>query len=311
MIDDLRQLNYHHLRYFWLVVREGGVTRASEKLRVSQPAVSGQLRELEQTLGEKLFTRVGRSLVLTDAGRLVHRYASDIFALGREMTDALAGRGGRQLRLTVGIAMVVPKLVTYRFLEPALRLPEPVQIQCIEDRPERLLAELAIHNLDLALADTPASPLVKVRAYSHLLGECPVAIFGTPRRASALRKGFPRSLEGAPMLLPTEISTLRRSLDEWFESAGIRPRIVGEFDDSALLGVFGQENVGLFPGPTVIETEIRRQYSVVRLGTLTDVRQRFYAISAERRLKHPAVLALTRAARSEMFAPRTPAGSPS
>jgi len=302
MIDDLRQLNYHHLRYFWLVVREGGVTRASEKLRVSQPAVSGQLRELEHTLGERLFTRAGRNLVLTDTGRLVHRYANEIFSLGRELTDALEGRAGRHRRLTLGIAMVVPKLLTYRFLEPALRLSEPVQIQCIEDRPERLLAELAIHNLDLALADTPASPMVKVRAYSHLLGECPVGIFGTSRRVAALRRGFPRSLEGAPMLFPTEISTLRRSLDDWFESAAIRPRLVGEFDDSALLGVFGREDVGLFPGPTVIENEIRRQYDVVRLGTLKGVRQRFYAISAERRLKHPALVALTRAARTEMFA---------
>jgi LysR family transcriptional activator of nhaA len=302
MVDDIRQLNYHHLRYFWLVVREGGVTRASEKLRVSQPAVSGQLRELEHTLGERLFTRVGRRLVLTDTGRLVHRYANEIFSLGRELTDALQGRAGRHLRLTVGIAMVVPKLVTYRFLEPALRLSEPVQIQCVEDRPERLLAELATHDLDLVLADTPTSPMTKVRAYSHLLGECPVGIFGASRRVAGLRRGFPRSLEGAPMLLPTEISTLRRSLDDWFESAGIRPRLVGEFDDSALLGVFGQQDVGLFPGPTVIEEEIQRQYDVVRLGTLKGIRQRFYAISAERRLRHPALVALTRAARTEMFA---------
>jgi LysR family transcriptional activator of nhaA len=304
MIDPLRQLNYHHLRYFWVVVREGGVTRASEKLRVSQPAVSGQIRALEDALGERLFTRAGRNLELTDAGRVVHRYANEIFSLGRELTDALQGRAGRPLRLTVGIAMVVPKLVTYRFLEPALRLTEPVQIQCIEDRPERLLAELAMHNLDLALADTPASPLVKVRAYSHLLGECPVGIFGSAQRVAGLRRGFPGSLEGAPMLLPTEISTLRRSLDEWFDSEGIRPRVVGEFDDSALLGVFGEEDVGLFPGPTVIADEIQRQYDVVRLGTLRGVRQRFYAISSERRLKHPAVVALTRAARTEMFASR-------
>jgi LysR family transcriptional activator of nhaA len=300
-MNELAALNYHHLRYFWVVAREGGVTRASRKLHVSQPAVSSQLRELEHALGEKLFVRVGRGLALTDAGRLVHSYAEQIFMLGRELTDTLSGRPGRLVRLNVGIAMVVPKLLAYRFLEPALRLPEPVQILCVEDRPERLLSELAVHNLDLALADTPVTSLVKVRAYSHLLGECPVAVFATPRLAKAHGRGFPRSLEGAPMLLPTEISTLRRSLDGWFDASGIRPRVVGEFDDGALLGAFGQEGAGLFPAPAVIEAEIRRQYRVVRVGTLETVRQRFYAVSGERRLKHPAVVALTRTARSELF----------
>jgi LysR family transcriptional activator of nhaA len=296
------RVNYHHLRSFWLVAREGSVTRAAEKLGVSQPAVSAQLRALERGLGDRLLQRSGRTLVLTDEGRLVLRYADEIFALGRELIDALSGRPSRFARLTVGIAMVVPKLLAYRFVEPALSLPEPVQIQCVEDRPERLLAALAIHELDLALADTPVTAATKVRAYSHLLGECPVGIFATRQLAARWRRGFPGSLEGAPFLLPTEISSLRRSLDAWFETQRLRPRLVGEFDDTALLGVFGQQGLGLFPAPVVIEAEIRRQHGVVRVGTLEAVRQRFYAISGERRLTHPAVRALAHAARSELFA---------
>lgn len=297
-----RNVNFSHLRSFWMVSHEGSVTRTAEKLRLSQPAVSMQLRELERSLGAKLLRRSGRTLALTEPGRLVQRYADEIFGLSRELTDALAGRQGRFARLTIGVAMVVPKLLAYRFVKPALTLPEPVQIQCLEDRPERLLAELAAQSIDLALADTPLTPLAKVRAFNHLLGETPVAIFGAPELAAAHRRRFPRSLEGAPLLLPTEISSLRRSLDDWFEAEGIRPRVVGEFDDTALLGVFGQQAVGLFPAPAVIEHEIRRQHGVVRVGTLAAVRQRFYAISGERHLTHPAVRALAEAARNELFA---------
>jgi LysR family transcriptional activator of nhaA len=294
-------LNYHHLRYFWAAAREGSVTRASEKLHISQPAVSAQIRDLEQALGEELFTRSGRSIALTEAGRVVQRYAEDIFGLGAELLQTLKGRPtGRPARLRVGIANVIPKLIAHRLLEPAFALPEPVRVQCLEDRPERLLAELAIHGLDLILTDVPAGPTVKVKAYSHLLGECGVSVFGVERLAKARRRGFPRSLDGAPFLLPTADAALRRSLDQWFEAKGIRPDIVGEFDDSALLKVFGQSGAGLFPVPSAIEAEVRRQYGVRLVGHIEAI-ERFYAITVERKLKHPAVVAISEAARREIF----------
>ncbi len=294
-------LNYHHLRYFWAAAREGSVTRASEKLHISQPAVSAQIRTLEQALGEKLFARSGRSLALTEAGSVVYRYAEEIFGLGTELMETLKGRPtGRPARLAVGITNVIPKLIAYRLLEPALKLAEPVRVECREDRPERLLAELATHGLDLVLADAPAAPTVRVRAYSHLLGECGVSIFGVERLAKAHRRGFPRSLDGAPLLLPTVDSTLRRLLDQWFEAQGIRPRIVGEFEDSALLKVFGQSGAGLFAAPSAIETDVRRRYGVQAVGRV-GLRERFYAITVERRLKHPAVVAISEAARHELF----------
>ena len=298
-------LNYHHLLYFWTVAREGGVTRASEQLRLAQPTISGQLKALEEALGEKLFERTGRRLVLTDVGRVVYRYADEIFTLGRELQDTLKGRPtGRPVRFTVGVADAVPKLVAYRLLQPALTLPEPVHVVCREDKPERLLSELGLHSLDLVLSDAPASPGVNVKAYSHLLGETPVAFFGTEALAAAHGKGFPRSLDGAPVLLPTEGSSLRRSLEQWFDAEGLRPRVVGEIEDSALLKVFGQAGTGLFPAPVAIEAEIRVQFGVRVVGRVDAVKARFYALSAERKLKHPAVLAIREAARSELFGGR-------
>src|SRR5512145_1383319 len=195
-------LNHHHLLHFWTVVREGGVTRASEQLHVSQPTVSGQLRELQDALGEKLLARSGRTVVLTDIGRTVYRYADQIFALGRELQQAVKGRVAQPARLGVGVAMVVPKLVAYQILEPALELPEPIQLDCVHERPERLVAELAVYALDVVLADTPAPPAVKARAYSHLLGECGVSVFGSEALAASCRRRFPRSLDGAPFLMP-------------------------------------------------------------------------------------------------------------
>jgi LysR family transcriptional activator of nhaA len=295
-------LNYHHLLYFWTVAREGSVTRASQQLRLAQPTVSGQLKALEDALGEKLFERTGRRLVLTDVGRVVLRYADEIFSLGRELQDTLKGRPtGRPIRFTVGVADAVPKLVAYRLLLPALSLPEPVHIVCREDKPERLLAELSVHSLDLVISDSPVGAGVKVKAYSHLLGETPVAFFGSDALASAYRKGFPRSLEGAPVLMPTEGSTLRRSLDQWLDTEGIRPRVVGEIEDSALLKVFGQAGVGLFAAPVAIEAELRAQFGVKLLGRVDSVKERFYALSAERKLKHPAVVAICEGARRRLF----------
>jgi LysR family transcriptional activator of nhaA len=294
----VQALNHHHLYHFWMVVREGGVTRASEKLNVSQPTISGQLRELEEALGEKLLARSGRTVVLTDVGRTVYRYADEMLGLDRELLDAVKGRPTPPGKLAVGVAMVVPKLVAYQILEPALRLPEPIQLVCVHQRPERLLAELAIYGLDVVLADAPAPPAVRVRAYSHLLGECAVSVFGTERVAAAHRRGFPRSLDGAPFLLPSEDSALRFSLEEWFQKHRIRPRVVGTFDDSAMLDAFGQAGAGLFAMPAAIEGEVRRQYRVRVVGRLDSVRQRFYAITVERKLRNPAVIAISERARA-------------
>lgn len=295
-------LNYHHLLYFWVVAREGSVTRASQQLRLAQPTVSGQLKSLEDSLGEKLFERTGRRLVLTDVGRVVFRYADEIFTIGRELQDTLKGRPtGRPVRFTVGIADVVPKLVAYRLLLPALSLPEPVHVVCREDKPERLLAELSVHALDLVISDAPVGADVKVKAYGHLLGETSVGFFGTDALAAAHRRAFPRSLDGAPVLLPVETSSLRRALDHWFDAEGVRPRVVGEVEDSALLKVLGQAGLGLFPAPLAIEAEIRDQYGVKLVGRVDAVKERFYALSVERRIKHPAVLAISEAARSRLF----------
>ena len=299
-------LNYHHLLYFWTVAREGTIARASEELRLAQPTISGQIRALEEQLGEKLFQRSGRNLVLTDIGRVVFAYADDIFATGRELMDTLKDRPtGRPVRLQVGVADEVTKIIAYRLLEPALRLPQPVHIVCRDGAPERLLADLATHALDLVIADAPISPAIKVKAFSHPLGETAVTVFGVVKLAAPRRKNFPRSLDGAPFLLPTIGKTLRRTLDHYFDQEQIRPRIVAELDDSALLTTFGQGGAGLFVAPTVLEKEVMRQFGVTVVGRLDEVRERYFAISVERRLKHPAVIAISEAA-NEMLTPKKP-----
>ena len=295
-------LNYHHLHYFWVVAREGTIARACDQLHLTQPAISKQLRQLEHSVGERLFKRVGRNLALTETGQLVFSYADEIFLLGQELTEALKGKSVRNRpRLLVGIADVVPKLLAYRVLEPVLHLPEPVQLICDETGLIDLLAELAKHRLDLVLSDSPLNPTVNVRAYNHLLGECGVSILGNSSLSRKFRRGFPQSLDGAPFLLPTQRSMLRRSLDQWFDSQSIRPELRGEFDDSALLNVFGQTGVGLLPVPSAVEKETCRQYRVQPVGRLDAVRERYYAISVERRLKHPAMRAITEGARSDLF----------
>ncbi|MEW5977821.1 MAG: transcriptional activator NhaR [Acidobacteriota bacterium] len=295
-------LNYQHLLYFWAVAREGSVSRACRQLSLAQPTISGQLRVLERALGEKLFRRVGRNLVLTDVGQVVYRYADEIFSLGSELVDTLKGRPvGRPLRLAVGIADSVPKMIAYCLLRPALALPEPVRLICSEDRPERLLAELSLHQLDLVLSDAPVSSAVRIRAFNHLLGECGISFFAAAPLAARYRKRFPASLEGAPFLLPSDNATLRRALDQWFDSQHIRPKIVGEFQDSALLKVFGQSGAGVFVVPTAVEDEVCRQFKVSVVGRLESIIERFYAISVERKLRHPAVVAITDTARHEVF----------
>jgi LysR family transcriptional activator of nhaA len=298
-------LNYRHLQYFWTVAREGSIARAAKVLHVTQPAISAQLQKLEQQLGEPLFVRAGRGLALTEAGRTAQKYADEIFGLGRELAETLRGRPtGKPMRLTVGVTDAFPKLLAYRLLAPALKMEPPTQLVVHDDRPERLFAELSIHEVDLVLTDSPLPPTAPVRAFNHLLGECGITFFGAPSLAEEYAPGFPRSLDGAPMLLPTEGTTLRRSLTQWFDDNGVRPRVVAEVGDSALLKTFGQAGIALFAGPSAIEPEIRRQYGVSVVGRVDEVLERFYAISVERRLKHPAVLAISHAARESLFTPR-------
>jgi len=237
--------------------------------------------------------------VPTDVGQVVYRYADEIFSLGRELVDTVQGRAtGRPMRLVVGVADVLSKQIAYRLLAPALDLPTPVRMICREARAEALLAALAVHEIDLVLADTPVPPTVHVKAYSHLLGESGVTCFAAPALATKLRRRFPRSLTGAPMLLPGDGTVVRRQLDDWFQANDIRPAIVGEFDDSALMKAFGEQGAGVFVGTTAIAAEIRRQYRVQPIGAIDAVRERFYAISHERRIKHPAVVAIAEAART-------------
>lgn len=296
-------LNYHHLLYFWVVAREGSVARAARELGLAQPTVSGQIRALETALGEKLFLRTGRNLVLTDVGTVVCRYAEEIFGLGRELQETLKGRpAGGPVRFVVGVADQLPKLVVRRLLEPAFSLAEPVRVIVRDGPPDRLLADLAIHALDLVLTDAPVPPTIRVRAFNHALGECGATIFGTPKLAAAHQKDFPGSLDGAPFILPTEGSTLRRSIEQWCIEQGIRPRIVAEADDSALLMTLGEAGIGLFAAPSVVEQEVARQHGARVLGRIDKIRERFYALSIDRKLKHPAVVAICDRARAEVFA---------
>jgi LysR family transcriptional activator of nhaA len=296
-------LNYHHLLYFWATAREGSIAAAGKRLLLSQPTISGQIHALEDALGEKLFAKSGRGLVLTDVGRVVYSYADEIFSLGRELQSVLKGRPhDRPARLNVGISDALPKLVVYRLLKPAFEMPEPLQITCYEDKPDRLIADLSSHLLDIVLSDSPLSSTMRVRAYSHPLGSCGITIFGKPQLASKYRKDFPKCLDGAPMLLPLGSSNLRRQLDQWFDENGIRVRMVAEFQDSALIKVFGQQGLGLFPAPSAIENEVKDYYRVATVGRIEAVKETFYAISVERKLKNPAVIAISESARHDFLA---------
>lgn len=295
-------LNYNHLDYFRHVAREGGVAKAARRLRVAHPTVSAQVKALERALGERLFERRGRTLVLTEMGRIVQRYADEIFGLGAELVDTVKGRPtGRPARLVVGIADALPKAVARRLLEPALRGRERTLLVCREDRPERLFGELARHAVDLVLSDEPVTSTSGVRAFNHILGESPVGFFAPRKLASSLRRGFPTSLDGAPMVLPGENTALRRNLESWFESLAIRPDVRAEVEDSALLKVLASDGVGVFPGPAALEADIRAQYAAASIGTVEDVRERYYAVTIERRIRHPAVAEICATARREIF----------
>ncbi len=298
----MANLNLKHLRYFWAVASNGSIARASEILHITPQTISGQLRELEGQVGNKLFRKVGRNLVLTETGRLVFSYADEMFRLSNELQDVLAGRTpGSRVSLNVGIAMVVPKLLAYRVLEPILHLDEPIRLICNEAPLVDLLADLSVHKLDLVLADSPVSPTLNIRAYNHPLGESGISFFVNESEAQHYRGNFPQSLDGAPMLMPTPSSALRRSLELWFERINIRPLVVAEFEDRALMKAFGEATAGIFTSPTAVEGDVLNKYAVSVIGCTDEVKERFFAISSERRIKHPAISAITESARLDLL----------
>lgn len=295
-------LNYHHLLYFWTVAKEGGVGPAAKALRLTQPTISGQMRTLEHALGLKLFERVGRKLELTEEGRMVYRYADEIFGIGRELMGVLRGIATeRPRRLHVGTSAAISKLVVHRLLAPVLRLPEPVAIVCHKDRTDRLLAQLANHELDLVLADGAVGGDARTRAHTHFLGECGVSFLAAPRLATEHRRQFPESLKDAPMLLPTQDASLRRSLEHWFDARDIQPRIIGELNDNSLIELFGQAGDGIFAAPSVIENDLLNNENVEVVGRTDELRERFYAVTIERRIKHPAIQAISESAKGTLF----------
>jgi LysR family transcriptional regulator, transcriptional activator of nhaA len=299
-------MNFKHLHYFWRVARAGGVARASEQLHLTPQTISGQIGLLEEELGTPLFARRGRNIELTDAGQLALGYAQDIFALGAELEETLRNypAGGRPVEFRIGVSDAVSKTIAYRLIEPATRLRDPVRIVCREWKLDSLLAELAAHRLDLVIAGAPIPPSVSVRAFNHLLGESGVSFFATAQLVKTLKKKFPACLDGAPMLVPGVDAAVKSRLDRWCEAHELRPRVVGEFDDSALMKAFGQRGAGAFIGPTVLESEIETQYGVKTLGRTAEIVEQYYAITVERRVTHPCVVAITEAARDRLFVTR-------
>ncbi|HLL24931.1 MAG TPA: transcriptional activator NhaR [Kofleriaceae bacterium] len=295
-------LNYHHLLYFWTVAREGGLAPAGKVLRLSQSAISGQIHRLEESLGQQLFDRRGRKLEMTEMGRVVYRYAEQIFGLGRELLDVVRERPtDRPLRLVVGISDVVPKLLIRQLLAPALQHDHRVSLVCHEESFDRLLSSLAAHVLDVVISDAPVPPDSEKRLFNHVLGESTITMVAPSSLAPGLRRNFPRSLHKAPLLLPLTGSSLRRNLDSWFEAEGVQPEVVAEAEDSALLKAFAADGMGAIFIPTVIAKTVCQRYDVVEIAVVDAVRERYYAITAEKRLAHPAVLAIRNAARADLF----------
>jgi LysR family transcriptional activator of nhaA len=298
----MRHLNYSHLQYFWAVAQEGSIVKAAERLHLTPQTISGQLKLLEEAVGEALFERVGRGLVLSDTGHVVLEYADEIFTIGAELADVVRHRkySGPSV-LTVGMVSSMPKLIAERILAPALGGEDAIRLRIHEASLQHLLGELAVHRLDIVLSDQPMPQGLSLRAYNHRLGESGLSFFSRREEADDYAARFPASLDEAPMLLPGLQTALRRRLDEWFDAHDVAPRIIGEFDDSALLKAFGEAGAGLFAAPTVIENEICRMYGTAVIGRTSDITERFYAISPERRIKHPAVARITEAARTDLF----------
>ena len=299
----MRHLNYSHLQYFWAVAREGSIAKASESLHVTPQTISGQLKLLDKAVGHPLFNRAGRRLVLSDMGGVVFEYADEIFSTGAELASVVRGNHmSGPKTLSLGIVSSMPKLIAERIVAPAMLAEKPVRVRCHESSLEQLLSELAVHKLDLVLSDQPVPDGLGIKAYNHMLGESGMSFFSQRARARRYRARWPDSLNDAPLLMPSQHSALRRRLDDWFENHGLSPRIAGEFDDSALLKAFGEAGVGVFAAPTVIEEEICRMYRMSVIGRTDEIKERFYAISPERRLKHPSVVLITDTARSDLFA---------
>ncbi len=296
------KLNYHHLYYLWAVVKSGGVSEASQQLKLSQPTISAQLRQLEDSLGVSLFEKVGRRLKLTAEGQIAVRYAEEIFSLGEELTTVLSGGvEQRQSELRVGVVDAFPKYVAVRLCRPVLKGPNPPRLIIEEARLEELLARLASHELDMVIADRPMPVGSRIRAFNHLLGECGISFMGSSAHAQELKRGFPQSLNGAPLLLPGADSELRKSLESWFDEIGVVPSVVGEFEDSALMKMFAESGAGIASIPSVVEPQVKRELRLAVVGRTEDVRERFYLISAERKVTHPSVLAIQELARERLF----------
>src|ERR1051326_8863382 len=296
-------LNFHHLRYFWMVARKGGVRKAAEALHVSQPSISAQLRLLEESLGEQLFKRTGRSLVLTEAGHLVLSYADEIFSAGRELMTSIKGQSGkRPMRLNPGITDAVSKLITLEILRAAFRNTDSTHIVCREGELGPLVHQLQAHRLDLVLADEPASSSLKTKTFNHRLGRSGITFCAVPALAKKLRRNFPQSLNGATALLPTENMGLRAALETWFDTKRIRPRLIGEYEDSALMVFCATAGRGFTVVPTVVAREVLKHWGLRVIANVDECGTEFYAITAERRVKNPAAMAITEHAYSSLFA---------
>lgn len=299
----MQWLNYHHLLYFWTVVREGSITGAAEKLYVSQPTVSGQLRELERAVGQRLYEKVGRDLRLTDTGKLMFEYAEEIFTTGQELMQRLKGsRGSRSLTFCVGIPDVMPKLIAARLIEPVLKLDEPVRLICREGKLSELLVDLALHRLDVVLSDSQVGSQANIRAFNHALGECAIGLLCTQELMDRYQENFPQSLNDAPMILPAESTVLRRTVSQWLQKQRVEPQVVAEIEDSALIKVLASRGLGIVPVPMAVAEEAMRQHDLRLLGEVPDAKLHFYAITVERKVTHPAVLAVSEAAANGLFA---------
>ena len=297
----MERINYQHLYYFWTVAKHGSISAACEILHLAQPTISGQLSVFEEAVGAQLWRKEGRKLVLTDTGQAVFHYAEEIFSLGQELTHMLKGRSTeRGLRLNIGISDAMPKLIAYRLIAPLLNLSEPTQINCVEDKTERLLSDISLHSIDILLSDVPA-PTSSSKVFNHLLGETKVGIFAAPNLEARYQHDFPNGLKNAPFLLPTRNTTLRRSIDQWFDQQHITPMIQAEIEDSALLKTFGAAGAGLFFSPSIVANQIHQQYGTPMLGLAEGVFEHFYAITAQRRLKHPLVAVMLEHAQQELF----------
>ncbi|MCG7875366.1 MAG: transcriptional activator NhaR [Candidatus Thiodiazotropha taylori] len=296
------KLNLKHLRYFWAVATHGTIVQAAEALFITPQTISGQLKELESQIGSELFRKEGRKLVLTETGRLVFSYADEMFRLGVELQDMLSGRTqGTTITLKVGVAMVVPKLLAYRVLEPVLQMSDPVKLICHEAPLVDLLADLSVHKLDMVLADSPINPSLNIRAYNHALGESGITFFAASDEAQRLRAEFPVSLDGQNILMPSSGSSLRRNLEIWFQRQQLEPIVVAEFEDRALMKTFGERGTGVFTSPTAVEQDVIDKYRVEVVGRSEEITESFYVISPERHIKHPAINTITQVAKSDLF----------